>query len=404
MVNAITPVVAHNAGAGQRETCGEVLGHGVMLTLAAGGVALWALAAATPLAHPLLDGMAGPKVGAIATTYIAIRLLGSPFFLLLLCGNKFLIGVHHTRPIAGVAVATGLLQAALSYGLGLGTLGLPAGGAAGIAMAYAVAQVCGAAAILAICRRGATGRRYRTRLWPDPLRRELLAKLLAIGVPLGGAQLFSSSSYLILTFVAAHLGAAAVAAHAVVSQVMLLPHRAFEILGYSGGSLVAAHLGERRFGDAAEQHRAMLTVGVGLAAGVTLLLLSARGQLAASLAADGRIAELAGRAFVFAALALVPIAVYVLAYATLTAAGDVRLASVVLIGSSWVVLVPLAVLLVFLLHQGVVGIWQAEVANSVVLAAVMLARLRRGHWLQGSLAEPWSRAPDHGSSSFSGAR
>ncbi|MFB9836674.1 MATE family efflux transporter [Actinoallomurus acaciae] len=385
VTNGIVPMVSQYAGAGQARECGETLVQGIVIALA-GGAFLILVALAVPLARPQLAGLAGARVGALTASYISIRLLSGPFFLLILCVNKFLTGIHDTRPNILIGVGSSALECLLSYTLGLGAFGVPALGLKGIAWAYAIAQLAGAAVALGVCLLGPSRRRYPVRIGRRPVRPDLLRSLLALGVPLGAAQVFNNGSYLILSVVAARLGPEAAAAHAVASQVLLLPQRGLEVLGSAGSSLVGKYVGAGSRARAVRQHWVAMAVGCGLAGVIGIILWAFRGGISGLLSPDAGAAAVTAGVFVVIALSMVPRAVMAVAQASLSAVGDVRIPSLTIIVGRWALLVPMTLFLVFWLDGGVVGVWEAETLSVVVLAAMLLVRLVRGRRFDRPLA------------------
>jgi MATE family multidrug resistance protein len=387
LTNAIVPLVSQHLGAGRGDECGHVLVQGLFLCVLTGGF-LAVCGALTPLARPFADAVAAPDVGHLLTSYLAIRLCASPFFLIVLALGKFFIGIQKTHLNAVVLLTVSGMQCVLSYALCLGRFGLPELGSDGIALSYLIAQATGAVVGLLVCLLGPGRSTHPIRLRQGLARRDLRRKLVSLGMPLGFSQLFSNGSYLVLSILAVQFGPQAAAVYAVVNQTLLVPQRGFEIVGSAGSSLVGNYVGAERPNQAVRQHWATVGVTSMIGAAVALALWLFDDQLAGLLSESTAVAATAADVFLIAAVTMVPRAAMTVAFATLSAAGDVRVPSTLMIGARWVILVPATLLFAFLLDGGVVGIWLAESLSVVVVAVALTLRSRRSGLFEKSLVEP----------------
>lgn len=126
--------------------------------------------------------------------------------------------------------------------------------------------------------------------------------MLATGGVLTIRTLFLQVTLTAATAVAARIGSAAVAAHQVLSQVWLLLAMTVDALAIAAQAMVADEIGkgDRPAARAVSVRLGRWGLGVGVA--LTLLLLSARGLLAAWFGPDPEVRDLIERAAVVAAL------------------------------------------------------------------------------------------------------
>lgn len=134
-------------GAGDLAATGRVLREGLVLAAGIGIVsALVLLAFAAPMLAGL--GVAGELVPDAARV-VRVMALSYPFQLLSIAASFFLEGVSRPRRVMAVNLAVLPLNALLAWALAAGRLGFPELGAAGAALATAIASGVGAIAMLA---------------------------------------------------------------------------------------------------------------------------------------------------------------------------------------------------------------------------------------------------------------
>ncbi len=277
--------VARLQGSGERALAGEVSGTAMLLALLLGtGLAL--------ACWPWLDTAArwmgaDAEMGAGAVTYLELRLLGAPATLVMFAAFGTLRGLQDMRTPLRIALASNALNVLLDSILIFGWGPVPALGIAGAAWASTVSQwLAGVWAAVAARRRLGPARHLR---W------EQARRLLRVGgdlvVRTGSLLLF----LLIATRVATRAGASAGAAHQVVRQVWLLSALALDALAVSAQSLVGFFMGAQdvarargvaavacRWGLATGAGLAIVMLGLGEAARIGLVPVSARGLFVAA--------------------------------------------------------------------------------------------------------------------------
>jgi len=200
-----TASVARQVGAGN--TSGA-LAQGVDGLWLATLIGALATLVALPLTGPLV-ALFGPsdRVAELAATYLHLALLGAVPLLLMLAATGVLRGLQDTRTPLVVAVVGNLANIVLNLVLVYGVGGLDGLGIAGSALGTLIAQLGSAAALVAVVVRAA--RRERAPLRPDL---PGIRQAGRAGVPLIMRTLMLRASLLVMTYVAATLGDADLAA------------------------------------------------------------------------------------------------------------------------------------------------------------------------------------------------
>lgn len=356
-----TAHVARLHGAGEEGRGGEIVAQALWLSLAAGAVALALVLVA---GGPLLTLLGrGAGVHHQALTYLRITAFGLPGALLALAAEGCLRGLGDLRsPLRILIVANGAnvaLEVLFVYGLRLGLTGSALGTliaqlGMGLAFARRLLAVPGA------------------RRAPNPA---LMAPLLRTGWDMTVRTVSLLAAFTLCSALAAHLGAAALAAHQIAFQLFLFIALVLDAIAIAGQILVARLLGSGDAGGALAASTRMVgwAAFAGCGFGLALLALSGAGPHLFS----GSHAVLRLSHPVWRLLALMqPLAAIVFAIdGILIGAGDTRYLAVAM-AASFVVFAPLA-----LLSGSLVGLWWALNALIAIRLVTLVARFRRRGWL-----------------------
>ncbi|GEL96401.1 MATE family efflux transporter [Cellulomonas composti] len=258
---ATTASVSRRMGAGDRRGALQLGVDGMWLGLGLGAV----LGAALWLAAPAVIGWLGASGGVAeqAVTYLRWSAPGLPGMLLVFAATGALRGQQDTRTPLGVAavgaVVNGVLNIVLVYGLDMGIAGSGLGTAS---VQVAMGLVLGLVVARAARSAGATLRPRSAGVWAST----------RLGMPLLARTATLRAAMLLTTWVAAGLGAVALAGQQVVGAVWALAAFALDALAIAAQALVGHALGAGEL----DRSRAVLRrtlqwgVGAGVAAGVLI--------------------------------------------------------------------------------------------------------------------------------------
>jgi putative MATE family efflux protein len=368
-----TSTVARRIGAGDRSGAITVGVDAAWLATLIGVLVAAVGWPASTLLVRLLGG-AGPVLDA-AVTYLRWSLPGVPAMLVVLALVGVLRGLQNTRVtlwIAAVgAVANALLNLLLVHGLGWGM--------AGSAIGTVLAQFGMAIAAVTVVVRA--GRRAGVSLRPHLAGVGLAGRS---GVPLLVRTVAMRAVLLLTTAVAATLGAPALAAHQVASNVWTLLALGLDALAIAGQALTGAALGA---GDVVEARAAtvrMVRWGwlAGIAFGIVLLLC---GSLLGPLFSSDPAVRTALTGALLVAAVMQPLAGYVFVLdGVLIGAGDGRFLAWASVAQA-IAFTPLALAIGIWGPTGTGGLvllWAAFAGGWMLMRAVLLGRRARSDaWL-----------------------
>ncbi|MDO8122076.1 MATE family efflux transporter [Isoptericola sp. b490] len=258
---ATTAGVARRIGAGHRDEALRYGVDGLWLAVALGlGLAVTVELAAGWLVHAL---GAPPDVVGPAVAYLRWSAPGLPGMLTVLAATGVLRGLLDTRTPLWVASAGAVLNGALSVLL---VLGLRMG-VAGSGLGTAITQLLMATVLVTVVVRGA--RRETVPLRPGV---RGLGAAIAAGAPLLARTITLRAAILLATWVAAGLGAVALAGHQAVAALWGFAAFALDALAIAAQALVGQALGAGEVATTRGVLRRTLTWGVVSGAALGLLL------------------------------------------------------------------------------------------------------------------------------------
>ncbi|MCO6457582.1 MAG: MATE family efflux transporter [Pirellulaceae bacterium] len=386
-----TALTARFVGAGQRDDASRVANQALLIGVAfaavvtlavgcGGGLFVGALrlpADAAPLAERYL-WLLTPVIGAMMAEQVGIACLRG--------AGDTLSGFVAMALVNVVNIAVG---ACLVMGLGP----FPKLGWDGLAIGTACGYLVGAAVILGLLVRGRAGLRLRwSLLRPD---RELIGRLLRIGVPGGTDMLLVVCCHLWFVSIINSLGTLAAAAHGLgvrIESLAYLPGSAFHV---AAATLTGQYLGAGDYRRAVQGVRMACLVGGGVMVSAGLLFFFCGEALTSVFlgSSNRATAELTVPLLKVVAVSMPSLALSIILTGALRGAGDTRWPLVFTLVGFLGVRIPAAYLLAWDevplswlgltlpgLGLGVMGAWYAMVADVVLRSLLVLWRFTHGGW------------------------
>lgn len=380
-VGAITVVntaVAQRFGAGDERGCGVLAYQGMIF---AAGATLLLLGLGMHLLPPLAGALGAPsEVAAIAERYATIRIAGMSLSLFEVALTSFMRGVGDTRTPMKVALGMMALNVPLNYWLIFGGLGVPPLGPEGAAWATALATLAGVVVLVALFARRDWRERFGTGL-PARLPWRGIGELVQIGLPIGAHWLLETVGWTAFTMAVARFGAAPMAAHNIVLQVLHLSFMPGLALSVAATTLVGQALGARRIELARRSARLSLAMAIAFMAAMGLAFWLGGGMIASWFSDSGEVRRLAEQLFVVAACFQVFDAAAMVSGGVLRGAALTRFPLVVTVVCTGLFLGPGFWLFGVRYDGGVIGAWGGATAYIIVAGVVMLVAVLRGRWL-----------------------
>ena len=347
----------------------------VLCLMLSGGIMAAALALRTPILT-LIYGAIEPDVMASAEIYFLITALSYPFLALYNSGAALYRSMGKTGMTLVISIVMNLINVAGNalaiYGLGLG--------AAGAGLATLVSRVIGGAMITWFLRNPSNTLCVRS--YSPRLDRDMVGRILRIGVPSGLENSMFSFGKLLVASLVSSLGTAAIAANAVGNNAAVMQIMPGAAINLAIVTVVGRAIGAGRPDEARRYTRIL----------VTLIYLCDMAINLPMIAFATPIVELFGlgvesvpdAAWIITFHGAWALFIWPLAFSlpnTLRAAGDVRYTMIVSVVSMWILRVLLSYVLAWY-GLGIKAVWISMMTDWVVRSALFVARYCGNRWLQ----------------------
>ncbi len=371
MVSPVGVLAGQAYGASEPQAIGQVLHHGVPLALAAGLFGAAAMAAF----YPLLPYLNQPQevVSQMKHYWLWMCAMLVPFCMKLVY-KSILDSTNRAWTATGLMLITPIANGLLAYGLIYGAFGLPQMGLTGAGVASFLGSLIGLWGLQAYFRFAPAMQPYRTH---QPYAWAHFKKQLREGVPIALQYLLEGGAVAVAGVLIGWLGAAALAANQIVLSTMsflyMLP------LGMASAVTIrmAQAVGEKRRGD----FRLIGFTGLGLTTlwmlVITAALVIAAKPLAAFFTADSEVQMIAAALFVVVALMQVFDGMQSVSVGALRGLMDNDWPTVVSLVSYWLIALPFAYVLGFMLNWQASGIWLGFGAGLLIASLAMIHRFMR---------------------------
>ncbi|GGZ03751.1 MATE family efflux transporter [Shewanella fodinae] len=307
-----------------------------------------------------------------------------------LCLAATLRAHGYTREAMYATAVVNLITFGSNLLLLYGWFGLPQMGVAGVAISTVAGRLFGLVLLVWLLQRN-TG----IRLLPTELlrpQREMLAKVLKIGLPAAGENLSWLLQFMVVTSFVGLMGDQALATHAYYFQICTF----IMLFGLSigmGNEIIIGHLAGGRLFELAYT-RLLKTLKIGLLATIIIatgFALSGRSIVGLFTGDEGVLSLIAPLFFI--SVFMEPGRTFnLIVINALRATGDARFPLMMALFSMWGIAVPLAWLLGIHFGYGLVGIWLALACDEWVRGLAMYWRWCSRRWQGKVLVEPLQAA------------
>ena len=266
ILTAVAPLAAQALGAGDRAAAGRIAGAGLALA----GLLALPFAGALTGVHPMLRAFGyDPQLAGAIGRFLRAIAWGAPAFLGFAVLRSILAALSRPRSVMAVLLVCVAGNAALNWVLIWGHLGAPALGVAGSGYASAINQWLIAAGLV-LCIRRLPGVELLSNVLAA--RRIELAKILRLGLPIGGIMGIELGLFLAAGIMIGRLGAAALGAHQLVLSCASITFMVPLGLGQAATVRVAYERGAGRAVAARRAGFVAIALGIGFMSAAAVVL------------------------------------------------------------------------------------------------------------------------------------
>ena len=325
-----------------------------------------------------------PVVAELAQDYLRIAGFGLLAVLCQLTLNSYLAAMERPQVVLWITLAGLPLVIFLNWVLIFGNLGAPEMGVKGAAIVAVLVQYLQLAAIAAyaawlpVARKYHLFRRFWRPDWAD------MRKVFVLGLPIGLTMVAEGGLFVGSNVMMGWIGTQQLAAHGIALQLASITFMLH--LGMSNAATV--RIGQAKgWGDGQWMRDAAVTVtavsAVAAMLAVALFILFPRTLVGLYLDASHPetpvLLEIGSRLMFYAALFQLMDAMQVIGLGLLRGVQDTRVPMVIAGISYWLVGIPVAYGLAFVLGYGPAGLWLGLVAGLTVASILLMRRFWRGH-------------------------
>jgi len=381
LTSAVNTFVAQNYGAGHYRKCGLYLWQGLYISLVA-AVLIYVVRALSPQIVDLLRP--DEPVRPLTLSYVQIRMLSAPFFLIYYTYSHFYRGIGDTRTPLKVLLFAHVVNLVGDYLLIFGNGPFPAMGVEGAAWATTLANLVAAVIFVVFAARKNTRERFGSFDNKRPQPKELL-RLLHIGLPTAVHFFLDMGSFLVFSAYIGRMGIDALAVNQIAIQILALSFMPCQGFAIAATTLMGQYIGAGHSNLALKSAYTTLKLGLLYAGIIAVMCLTIPEQLVRIFNSDPVVVEIGRSVLYWAALFQAFDAVQFISDGALRGAGDTKYPMLIVLGAAWFLFLPLAYLFGTVLDRGVLGAWTGATLYIVVIGVAMFARLKTGRWRRVSI-------------------
>jgi|TARA_R110000787_G_scaffold150847_2_gene264809 MATE family multidrug resistance protein len=374
---AVTPVVAAAAEAGDIATARRATRMAVWLSIIYGAIVVIPFF----VAEPILIAMGQtPAVAAAGADYLWIIALGMIPALIVMVLKSFLVALEMTAMILWSTVIAAVLNIALNYVLIFGNFGAPELGIQGAAIASVTMQIATVFVLgVYVLRRLPDYQLMRNPFRPDP---QIMARVFRLGVPIGLTSLAEGGLFTASAIMMGWIGEIPLAAHGIALQITSMTFMVH--IGLSQAATVRAGRAVGRRNETALRRGGIAATtlsGVFVAMTIAVFLGVPEPLIGIFVDADSPVRAdvvvLGVSLLAMAALFQLVDAAQVMALGLLRGIQDTAVPMMIAAVSYWVIGIPTGYLMAFTLGWGPQGLWLGLVVGLAFAAVALTSRFWR---------------------------
>ncbi len=306
--------------------------------------------------------------------------------------RQYTVGMRRPRALVWITVVCIVVNAALNAALGYGVWIFPRLELVGIGIATTLTHLLSFALLWgAVSADPVLARMLSLRAWRAS--RKTLRRLTGLGIPIAATYGSEAGFFSVVALIMGGFGAAALAAHTVVNQLVYIVFQITVGLSHGASIIVSREVALGRIAAASNVGRLALVNGAAVMGVVALLYVIGpefvlRPFMDVSDPADARAVDLATQLLAVAALLQFADCAQNIGVGLLRGLDDTGVGFRATLLGYWVVGLPLALLLGPIADFGPVGVWFGLMAGLAVTAALLLTRFLQVLRRQAAVPEP----------------
>lgn len=370
---AITPLVALADGAGDKIQSSEVLRHGLVVNVANAMI----LCLIVYFGKVFLNHIGQPAdVVALAIPYLEIITFSLIPILIFQSFRQFSEGLSDTITPMVIVWSTVVVNAILNYALINGYLGFPALGLNGAGWATLMSRIIMAVLIAGYVFSAQRFRAYRLAFRVGNYSRSLFRKLLSLGLPAGSQFIFEVAAFDFSLVMMGWLGTTALAAHQIAVNLATISYMTASGVAAAATIRVSHELGRKNPVGLRRAAFVLMGIGLVLMSAWAILFVAGHQVLPLLYIDDTAVVPVASSLLLVAGVFQLSDGMQVICIGALRGLHDVRVPSLLILISYWVIGLPLGYWLGLHTALGPIGVWMGLLIGLTLTAIASFLRLK----------------------------
>ncbi|MBK7651030.1 MAG: MATE family efflux transporter [Flammeovirgaceae bacterium] len=371
---AITPLVAQAEGASDAGKIISTLKNGSLINIVTGFILVGLIFSIEPFMHFMGQPEEVVTLGIPYLNIIAISIIPAMIFQTY---RQFAEGLQRTRMAMIIVVGSNLLNIALNYVLIFGKYGFPLLGLNGAGWATLIARVVMAASMMLYIYYGRKFQAYKSGFSIGNYSRVLISKMLHIGLPAGSQFIFEAGAFGFSAIMMGWLGTTTLAAHQIAINLATISYMTTSGMGAAATIRVGNFWGQKNRSNLRAAAFTMIGMAGALMLAWAMLFVFGRHLLPSLYIDDPAVIEITATLLIIAAFFQLSDGMQVVTAGALRGLQDVKVPSLLVFISYWVIALPLGYWLAFSLAMGANGIWIGLSVGLTLTATAMVVRFNR---------------------------
>lgn len=370
-IAVLDPVISQAYGAGDAPGIARGVQRGLVI---AAIVTIPTSLALLPVDRVLTWAGEPAAIVPVAAVYAKVVVAGIFPYFAFMALREGLQALGRIRPVIVTIVLANLLNFGLNWVFIFGNLGAPSLGVAGSALATTISRWAMAFALLILTWRDL--KPYLVPWLPETTAWIPLRRMFALGLPIGFQILFEYGVFGGVGLLMGRVGAAAVAGHTIALNLAAITFMVPFGIGGAASVLVGRAVGAGRPDDARRIASAALIVGAAFMTVTATLFIAFPRFMAETYSPDPSVVAVSVILIPLAGVFQIFDGTQAVALGVLRGIGDTRVPVLVNLAGYYLIGLPVSLWLGFHRNLGPRGLWWGLVAGLVVVATVLVARVR----------------------------
>jgi multidrug resistance protein, MATE family len=371
---AITPLVATADGERDDSKIASILKHGLLINICNSLILIALVLLGMRVLYHINQP---PEVVELATPYLSIIAFSLIPILIFQTFRQFTEGISLTRIAMIIVIASNFINIGLNYLLIYGHGGFPALGLNGAGYATLASRIIMAAAFAGYIYFAPRFKNYRAGFSFGNYSKQLISKMLHIGIPAGMQFIFEVAAFDFSLVMMGWLGTKALAAHQIAINLATISYMTTSGLAAAATIRVSNFLGQKDFGNLRQAAYSLLGLAMMIMTAWAVLFIVGKNSLPHFYVTDMEVITIAGPLLIIAGLFQLSDGAQVVCIGALRGLQDVKIPSVLIFVSYWVIGLPLGYCFTFIWGWGPVGIWVGLLIGLTLTASAMFLRFKK---------------------------